>query len=50
MIRVRGSVEGFKALLRGEDAPRKEDPEAPAERRGLPATGPVPAGEGRHAG
>jgi hypothetical protein len=50
MIRVRGSVEGFKALLAGDDGRPREVPPAVGESRGVPATGPVSGQEVRHAG
>lgn len=50
MIRVRGSMEGFKVLLAGDPARHGEAPEPPAEGWGAPAAGPVTGREARHAG
>lgn len=50
MIRVRGSVEGFKALLGGGEGQPRQAPRAAEALQGVPATGPVPGLEASHAG
>jgi len=49
MIRVRGSVEGFKALVVGDEGQPCEVPRTTGESWGVPAAGPVPGQEARHA-